>query len=392
MNALSKAGIVVATVGIFTLPFAKNTFDQSRPIPVDTVQRLSILFVGDVMQHQSQLDAAYNPASKTYEYDSCFNYVRALISSYDIAIANLEVTLGGAPYSGYPQFSAPDNLAIAVKNAGFDILATANNHSCDRGRKGIERTIRILDSLNIPHTGTFKDSLSRRASYPMIVRKNGFKLALLNYTYGTNGIDVPKPNVVNLIEEKQIIADLKAAKDSMPDKIIVFTHWGDEYQSHPNDWQKHYAKLLFDNGADIVIGSHPHVIQKMERIVYPDSNGREVMIVYSLGNYISNQRDRYKDGGATIGFELVKKNGKTEIGFAGNYFTWVWITYINGRKQYYIVPVSMAEQNAALMEPESAAKMKIFADDSRKLYKEENKCMHEFIFDPNTKVWSLSKE
>ncbi len=381
MNSFLKTGLIALMAGLFILPFAKTTYDQNGPlIPPDTVSRLTILFAGDVMGHQTQIDAAYDPVTKTYSYDSCFNYVRALVSSYDIAVANLEVTLGGPPYTGYPQFSSPDLLALACRNAGFDILATANNHSVDRGRKGIERTIRILDSLGIPHYGTYTDSISRRQTYPMIIEKNGIRLALLNYTYGTNGIEVPAPNIVNLIDEKQIIKDLKAAKDSVVDKVIVYVHWGDEYKNHPNDWQKHYAKVFFNNGADIVIGGHPHVLQKMERYEYPDSNGREVMIVYSLGNYISNQRDRYKDGGASIGFELIKKNGKTEIGFSGYYLTWVWITQVNNRKQYYIMPVSSAEQNAGLMDAEAKAKMKIFADDSRLLYGNNNKGVDEFIY------------
>jgi poly-gamma-glutamate capsule biosynthesis protein CapA/YwtB (metallophosphatase superfamily) len=388
MNPNLKFVIVIVAGLLFYLPFSKSTFDQNgQAIPIDSTQRLTMLFVGDVMQHQTQIDAAYNPVTKTYEYDSCFNYVRSLISSYDIAIANLEVTLGGPPYTGYPQFSAPDNVPVALIHAGFDYIATANNHSCDRGRKGIERTIRILDSLGLPHTGTFKDSADRAQKYPLIIKKNGFKIALLNYTYGTNGIEVPSPTIVNLIDEKIVAADLKRAKDSLPDKIIVFTHWGDEYQSHPNAWQENMAKVYFDNGADIVIGSHPHVIQKMERYHYPDSSGREVMIVYSLGNYISNQRMRYQDGGATIGFELVKKNGKVEIGFAGYYFTWVWIKLIDGRKQFYIVPVSKYESAEGILDAESRVKFKTFITDSRQLYDSENLDIREITYDLKTDVW-----
>lgn len=390
MNFAIKAVIALLAAFLVALPFSRPSFEQSADVPVDTVQRLSVLFVGDVMQHQTQLDAARNPVTGAYEYDSCFLYVRDLISSYDVAIANLEVTLAGPPYSGYPQFGSPDVLALALKNAGFDYLGTANNHSCDRGRKGIERTIKVLDSMDIPHVGTYKDSLERAKTYPLIINKNGIKIALLNYTYATNGIPVPSPNIVNMIDEKLIAADLQKAKDSMPDKIIVYTHWGDEYMSQPNAWQSNIADVCFRNGADIVIGSHPHVIQKMERYHYPDSNGKEVMLVYSLGNYISNQRDRYKDGGATVGFELIKTNGKTEIGFSGYYFTWVWIPVVKGRKHYYIVPVSQYENVAEMMDADASSKMKIFIDDSRKLYGKYNIGVSEFLYQPDTKVWKLS--
>ena len=173
MNFSIKAIIALLAALLVALPFSHPSFEQNPTVPVDSVQRLSMIFVGDVMQHQTQLDAARNPVTGVYEYDSCFKYVRSLISSYDVAVANLEVTLAGPPYSGYPQFSAPDVLALALKNAGFDYLSTANNHSCDRGRKGIERTIRVLDSLKIPHTGTFKDSIERARNYPLIINKNG---------------------------------------------------------------------------------------------------------------------------------------------------------------------------------------------------------------------------
>src|SRR5690606_14556216 len=138
-----------------------------------------------IMGHDSQIASAFDAATKTYDYASCLAYMKPYIESADIAFGNLEVTLAGPPYKGYPQFSSPDALAVALKEVGFDVLVTANNHSVDRGRQGIERTIRVLDSLGIPHTGTFPDEVSRLNEYPLILIKNGFTLALLNYTYGT---------------------------------------------------------------------------------------------------------------------------------------------------------------------------------------------------------------
>jgi poly-gamma-glutamate capsule biosynthesis protein CapA/YwtB (metallophosphatase superfamily) len=210
---------------LFTSPVAVFAQDTTR---------LSLLFVGDIMQHDSNIAAAYNPIAKKYDYSACFEYVAPIIRSADLAIGNLELTLAGAPFKGYPQFSAPDALAVELKRTGFDVLVTANNHSVDRRRKGVERTIRVLDSLQVLHTGTFIDSAARDNTYPLIIEKNGFRLSLLNYTYGTNGIPVSKPNVVNLIDTIQIKLDLEKARTQQADAIIVFMHWGAEYQSLPN--------------------------------------------------------------------------------------------------------------------------------------------------------------
>ncbi|HNF82317.1 MAG TPA: CapA family protein, partial [Cyclobacteriaceae bacterium] len=203
-------------------------------ISAQDTTRISLLFIGDVMQHDSQIKAAYNISADAYDYSSCFQFVKPYLASADLAIGNLEVTLAGSPYKGYPQFSAPDELALTLKDAGMDILVTANNHCLDRGKKGLERTVMMLDSLGILHTGTFRDTVERMNDYPLIVEKNGFKLALLNYTYGTNGIAVTKPNVVNRIDTTTIRKDMIKAKELMPDAIIVFLHWGQEYQSLPN--------------------------------------------------------------------------------------------------------------------------------------------------------------
>ncbi|HOV10392.1 MAG TPA: CapA family protein [Bacteroidales bacterium] len=389
MKQGAKYLIVVAVIFFCVIVFSRITADQVVNLPVQTNDSsIIILFAGDVMQHEPQILSAWDDSLKTYSYDSCFSFVAPLIKECDIAMANFEFTLGGPPYTGYPQFSAPDQIVHALTNAGFDILATANNHSCDRGKKGIERTIRILDSMGFKHIGTYTDEASRAQTYPMIIKKNGIKLALLNYTYGTNGIAVPSPTVVNLINEDQIKTDLSRAKDSMPDKTIVFIHWGNEYESKPNQYQEYYAKLCFDLGADIVIGMHPHVIQKLERKFYPDSNGREVFIAYSLGNYISNQRTRYRDGGMMVKMELVKRHNKVSIADCGYYLTWVYIPEKNGKKKYHILPVSQYENMGDVLDTASFQKMSLYLSDSRKLMQQMTKNVDEYLFNVDTRVWS----
>jgi poly-gamma-glutamate capsule biosynthesis protein CapA/YwtB (metallophosphatase superfamily) len=205
----------------------------SRVSAQDTT-KVSLLFLGDIMQHDSQITDAWDPVSKKYNYDPCFRYVKPYIQAADLAIGNLELTLAGPPYKGYPQFSAPDELLFTLKDAGIDVLVTANNHCVDTGKKGLERTILMLDSLHIPHTGTFVDQVARLNENPLLVEKNGFTLAILNYTYGTNGLPVTSPNIVNLIDTAVMRLDIQKAKSLRPDAIIVFTHWGTEYQSLPS--------------------------------------------------------------------------------------------------------------------------------------------------------------
>jgi poly-gamma-glutamate capsule biosynthesis protein CapA/YwtB (metallophosphatase superfamily) len=340
--------------------------------------RLSLLFAGDVMGHDSQIASAYDARTNTYDYSSCFAFIKPYIASADLAIANLEVTLAGPPYKGYPQFSSPDQLAVALKDMGFDALVTSNNHCVDRGKKGLERTIDILKSLGIPHTGTFKDSASRASEYPLMLYKNGFSIALLNYTYGTNGLPVHKPNIVNMIDTVQIRKDIDVAKKAKPDVIIVFTHWGQEYQSLPNKAQKDVTEFCFRKGAHLVIGAHPHVIQPMEW-----RKERNQFVAYSLGNFVSGQRKRYTDGGSLAYLELQKvfhspDSATVTIDSAGYYLEWVYRT-TDKSKDYYILPASDGDKANLTLIKDSVSEeaYRLFLKDSRALYLRHNKNVNE---------------
>ena len=176
-------------------------------------ERIMLLFVGDLMQHDAQIKAARTPSG--YDYSDCFKHVAPEIKQADMAIANLEVTLGGKPYRGYPSFSAPDEFLHAVKEAGFDVLLTANNHCLERGKRGLERTIHLLDSLQVPFLGTYQNPEERTHRYPLMIEKNGFRLAFLAYTYGTNELKPSDPNIVNYIEREQMKEDILAARSSI---------------------------------------------------------------------------------------------------------------------------------------------------------------------------------
>ncbi|MGB1121588.1 MAG: CapA family protein, partial [Saprospiraceae bacterium] len=197
----------------------------------DETQTLDLIFVGDIMGHSPQIKSAYNADTKSYDYNPCFKYVKPIIEAADLAIGNLEVTLSDqGRYTGYPMFRSPDALAYALKNAGFDMLVTSNNHSNDNGAYGVTHTLDVLDNLGFYHTGTFRNQEEKEILYPLIAYKNDFRLAFLNYTYGTNGMPTVAPTVVNEIDEATIKADLEIAKKLKPDAIIVIMHWGAEYQ------------------------------------------------------------------------------------------------------------------------------------------------------------------
>lgn len=271
------------------------------PIPSNA----SLYFAGDAMQHIAQIESAHQ-ADGSYSYSNCFTLVKEQISEANLAICNLEVTLGGKPYRGYPQFSAPDEFAIALKDAGFDIMLTANNHCLDRGSRGLIRTLDILDSLGIAHVGTYRNQEERDSLYPYITTTNGIRCAILNYTYGTNGISVNPPCIVNYIDTTQILKDINKARINKADVIIACMHWGNEYVLKQNREQEQLADWLIENGVNHIIGSHPHVIQPTDIREDKFDSGYH-FIAYSLGNYISNMSAKHTDIGIAVTLNMSKR-------------------------------------------------------------------------------------
>ncbi len=300
------------------------------------------------MGHDTQIEAAYDSKTNTYNYNKCFDYIKDELAYGDIAIANLEVTLAGEPYKGYPQFSSPKELAISAKNAGFKVFVSANNHACDSHKKGILKTIETLDELGIKRCGTYKDSVDFAKNYPLIINQNGFKLAILNYTYGTNGIKIPIGTIVNHIDTSQIASHIIQAKAHQPDQIIVFLHWGDEYQTTPSTSQVALKNFLRSKGIEIIIGSHPHVLQPME---WNRNINENYLVAYSLGNFLSGQRTAPRDGAAILRIELTKDNQHTVITDAKYLLTYVLNPFIDGKRQFVIIPVSRAENDVNFTPP-----------------------------------------
>lgn len=360
--SLALTGSLILMSGL-RLPVKQDTVVSSQT----SADTLVLYFGGDMMGHSGMFKAAWNPAEKAYQYDHWFNHVRPHISAADFACANLEVTLAGAPYSGYPQFSSPDAFASGLKSAGIDLLITANNHSQDRGRRGLERTLRVLDSLDLPHTGTFRDPLERSTRYPWLGEVKGVRLAVLNASYGTNGLVVQQPNIVNLIDTAQMRQDLLAAKKAGAQFIIVTLHWGLEYQRQENADQMKLARWLASKGADAIIGMHPHVVQPMKVITDPKDSSRNVPVVFSLGNYMSNQRERFRDGGIGAVLRLVVRDGVVKWDSWGYLPIWC---YVGGSPYgFYPVPVRYMESVPARlqMSPADLNSLVVFARDTRQL-------------------------
>ena len=323
---------------------------------------MSLLFIGDIMGHGSQIEAAFDPSKNDYSYDAVFSELREIISKPDFAIANLEVTLAGPPYSGYPQFSSPDALAEACKENGIDILVTSNNHSCDRGGKGIKRTIKVLDRLQIPHNGTYVNAVDRKLRNLLILRKNDLRIGLLNYTYGTNGLKAPQPTNVNYIDTNQIRLDIEQSKNESLDGLIAIVHWGKEYQTSPNKYQIKIAEFLLRNGVNIIIGSHPHVLQKVEW-----NKEKDQLVAYSLGNFVSNQASINTDGGMMLEIELEKKNEALKIKNAGYHLVWVNKPTRLNKKLFEVLPCSSYPAIKQIKNPAHLSKMKIFMESARKI-------------------------
>ena len=272
---------------------------------------VNLMFVGDAMQHAPQITAAEQPDG-TYDYAPCFQYVEDDINWADLAVVNLECPLGGKPYTGYPCFSAPDSYAQQLLTSGFDLFLTANNHCLDRRDKGLVRTCHLLDSLGIPHIGTYPSQQDRNQRIPYIVNVKGMKIAFLDYTYGTNGIPIQGDVIVDFIDQQLIADDIALARERGAHAICVNLHWGIEYQLKPVATQRTLADWLVTQGVDLIIGGHPHVVEPME-VRYSKEYDKNVLLVYSMGNFISNQSDIDTRGGAMVKVSLRMENGRAIV-------------------------------------------------------------------------------
>ena len=358
---------------------------------------LTVMCVGDVMGHLSQLYAAYDNATDSYDFTQFFNDAAPYLRSADLAIANIETSFKGqAPYTGYPSFNTPDTLADAVQDAGIDIACFANNHMLDSGLSVLKRGVQMFRDKDFVTSGMRLDPSEKRYT---LYEAQGVTFGLLNYTYETprnggrrtiqSGVLGDEANeLINHFGYEENDLDLAAMKEQMDlaradgaDIIIVYLHWGEEYQRNSNNWQKKMAEYLAKNGADIIFGAHPHVPQEIGSFDNADGS-RKVPVFYSLGNYCSNQRvetinvanPRYTEQGLigevklTWSFEHKKI---TDISF-GCIPLWVDRYKPNGQFHYAVVPlVPGFENNSHLNASGHVDRAKQALDDLTKLVGEE---------------------
>lgn len=251
---------------------------------------ISIVAFGDLLAHEP----IYRYGLSSDEgFDFLFENMEEVIEKSDIAVINQETPLVDDPsiYGDYPRFGTPAQVGQAIADAGFDVVTCATNHALDRGAEGVNFTKHFFDDSRIQCLGIQAEDEEEYRAYEIVAR-SGVSFALLNYTYGTNGIRLPKesPNIVHLLEdEEKIRGDIEKARQDA-DIVIVFVHWGTEYQEEPDEYQRKWAGIFLDSGVDIVIGTHPHVLQPCE--VLTDDNGHSMLIYYSLGNFISAQSEK----------------------------------------------------------------------------------------------------
>ncbi|MEH7254371.1 CapA family protein [Neobacillus niacini] len=319
----------------------KDHVERVQPVLTRTLtEKLTIGAIGDILIHDTVYQDAFNGTA--YNFNPIFQNVKGILESPDVLTANQESMLGGVDIgvSSYPMFNSPHEVADALVNTGVDIVSLANNHTLDKGERGILSATDYLNSVGLPHVGSFLNEEDRQKL--RIIHKNGIKLAFLSYTYGTNGIPIPdgKDFLVNLINRDIMSDEIKRAKQEA-DVVIMSIHWGNEYQRIPTNEQKDLANFLANEGVDIIFGSHPHVLQPMEWIHTED--GRKSFVIYSLGNFISGQVRDYKDIGGMATVEITKQvteTGKT-IELANPAF---YPTYVSSQRHrnYQVVPLENA--------------------------------------------------
>ncbi|HSW53697.1 MAG TPA: CapA family protein [Ignavibacteriaceae bacterium] len=307
----------------------------------DSVLTAELCFVGDLMCHSTQFNYA-KIGVDTFDFTGVYKEVRQYLSAAYLTVGNLETVIAGKNkgYSGYPYFNAPDDYVYAMKDAGFDLLITANNHALDQGWEGVERTIEVINEYKIHRTGTYLSQDDRDSI--RIFQINSIKIAILAYSENTNGLPIPKGKnfVINLIDEELIKRDIDKAREKNVDVVLVHLHYGPEYNREPSDYQKEIVNKIIELGADIIIGGHPHVVQPVDFFKTKNTKLDSGFVAYSLGNFISNQRWRYSDAGIILNIEI-SKNILTDSIYISevNYLpTWVFRGQTDFGREYIILP------------------------------------------------------
>lgn len=328
--------------GYLFITTSKPLLKSQTQTEQDYTTSITLAFVGDLMCHTPQIKAAKNDDS-SFDFESVFEFVKEYLNKADITAGNLETTIGDSndTFTGYPRFRSPSEFLIAIKNSGFDLLFTANNHSLDYGEKGILKTISKLKQHNLNYTGTF-ESFSDYDSLRILDIKE-FSIAFIAASYGTNGINIPngKEYLINIINLDTLRKQISKARQKNVDLIIVNLHFGEEYSINPSKFQKQVVDSLLSFGVDIIIGNHPHVLQPIEIRKSKHSKIDSALVAFSLGNFISNQRKLETASGVILFIQIEKDllSGKIQLKKIKILPTYVFKGKIEGKTQYRILPL-----------------------------------------------------
>ncbi|MBR2736187.1 MAG: CapA family protein [Firmicutes bacterium] len=365
MNKKRSVLVVLLIAVMMVVSSCGGGSDQKESSEKETKSKavkVSILCAGDVMAHVPNISSALQ-SDGSYDFNDNYEYVEDYISKADLALCNMETTFKGGTPSGYPLFNAPDSLAEAVKNAGFDVAFTSNNHMMDTGYDGMQRTLKILRDEGMKTVGSRLEGEKKRYA---VVKVKGVKIGLVAYTYETtqtagdtvsingNNISDDSARLINSFnyhdleseDYDRIEEDIDGCREDGADVVVCYLHWGNEYEQSPNDDQEEMAQALANMGADVIFASHPHVLQEID-VLTSEKGGQKVPVFYSLGNYISNQRtetlsNKYTENGAmaTVTLTVRTDNGKIQSETVSIQPTWVdKYTSGSGGLEYRIIPL-----------------------------------------------------
>lgn len=367
-----KIAIITISILSFIIFNSPSTFkfDESNSIfNPDSSVTISISVVGDLMCHSPQFEYA-KVGHDSFDFSPVYRNVIKYLESSDFTFGNLETVTAGKEnrgYTGYPLFNTPASYISALKKAGFDLLVTANNHSLDRSEKGILKTIDEINSRKLHYVGTYTSQRDRDSI--RIFHIKGIKVAVLAYSYGTNGNPIPKGKnyLINLIDYNLIEKDIKSAKANGAELVLVHFHFGEEYKREPVQFQKDVVNKTIELGADIIIGGHPHVLQPVNFFKTNNAELDTGFVAYSMGNFFSNQQDRYKDAGMILTLNIKKDFIKSSIEIAEvNYLpTWVFKgSSTNGKEYVILTSINISDTTIKLFKYETE-KMNQAFDDTR---------------------------
>ncbi len=340
---------VAVSLGLYAVHIHQPAPDQAaleaaaqqrskKPPQAPRTATITLTAAGDCLMHNTQIWSGLQ-ADGSYSFPTFFPEVKELIEQGDYSSTCLEAPLAGSAggYTGYPRFNSPDAVVHDFKEAGFDLIVTAHNHTMDRGYQGALRTLDVLQQSGLDTVGTYRNEEERSRFVVKDIR--GVKVGYLAYSYSTNGIPVPRacPWFFNFLDRETILSDISALRPQV-DVLLVVLHWGVEYNPAPTQEQRFLAREILEAGADAILGSHPHVIQPMEVI---NIDGQDKFVIYSMGNFISHQIGLERNSGIVLKLRFTRDftNGNTILEEASYTPTYSHSYYHNGHRYFRVVPV-----------------------------------------------------